>query len=329
MKKLVSLLLIAVFVPTLFLTGCRKYDDEPIVVGQSDYEVLTEYLVNNDMDIDDIVSDWIVGRPAAASDVNAFIAGYDILDFRQPADFDEGHIDGAVNVNLGNLLEKAAATTKPILAVCYTGQTASLGVIALRLSGYADAKVLKFGMDGWNTTLTNSGKWTTNSSDQGYASTNWLAPADINLATDTTYDAPEFDATATDGAGILAERVDAMLAGGFKGIGAATVLASPNDYFINNFWDLTDVETHGHIAGAHRIKPLTIEGGQISNINPDEQIVTYCWTGQTSSMITAYLNVLGYDAISLTFGANSMIHSELGPHMYNAPAEDYPIVSTK
>jgi 3-mercaptopyruvate sulfurtransferase SseA len=32
--------------------------------------------------------------------------------------------------------------------------------------------------------------------------------------------------------------------------------------------------------------------GEINNLDPSKTVVTYCWTGQTSSMITAYLNVL-------------------------------------
>ena len=34
--------------------------------------------------------------------------------------------------------------------------------------------------------------------------------------------------------------------------------------------------------------------------------MTYCYTGQTSAVVTAYLRVLGYDAYSLTFGMNGI-----------------------
>ncbi|NQT97529.1 MAG: hypothetical protein HQ562_07290 [Candidatus Marinimicrobia bacterium] len=39
--------------------------------------------------------------------------------------------------------------------------------------------------------------------------------------------------------------------------------------------------------------------------------VPYCWTGQTSALVTAWLTVLGYDAKSLKFGVNSMIYDDL------------------
>jgi hypothetical protein len=44
-------------------------------------------------------------------------------------------------------------------------------------------------------------------------------------------------------------------------------------------------------------------------------------------MVTAYLNVLGFNATSLKFGANSMIYSELESHKFVVPATDLPTVT--
>jgi len=65
------------------------------------------------------------------------------------------------------------------------------------------------------------------------------------------------------------------------------------------------------------LKPMSFADGNISSLNPDGTVVTYCWTGQTSSMVTAYLSVLGYDAKSLKFGTNGMIHSTLESHKWS------------
>jgi rhodanese-related sulfurtransferase len=65
----------------------------------------------------------------------------------------------------------------------------------------------------------------------------------------------------------------------------------------------------------------------MKNIDPDKTVVTYCWTGQTSSMVTAYLNVIGYNAVSLKFGANGMIYSNLESHKFVTPTVDLPIVT--
>lgn len=324
MKKYFIYTILFALVASISFTGCKETEtsggEEAVA-----YETLTTYLTQNSMDLPDVLTSWIVGRPASIDDVPSFIGTYDIFDLRSAADFAAGHIDGAINVTFGNLLESAQATTKPILCVCYTGQSASHACVALRLSGYSDAVVLMWGMSGWTSTL--SGPWLGNSGDDngvaGVGHANWTT--DATTAT-STFDSPVISTTATDGASILAERVDAMLSGGFKGVPSATVLDNPESYFINNFWGQTDVDHYGHIAGAHRVQPLSIANGEIGKLDPSQQICTYCWTGQTSSMVTAYLNVLGYNATSLKFGANSMIYSELESHKFVAPTVDYPVV---
>jgi rhodanese-related sulfurtransferase len=35
-------------------------------------------------------------------------------------------------------------------------------------------------------------------------------------------------------------------------------------------------------------------------------VITYCYTGQTSAAISAYLRVIGYNAKSLMFGMNKL-----------------------
>ena len=59
--------------------------------------------------------------------------------------------------------------------------------------------------------------------------------------------------------------------------------------------------------------PLNLE-----NLDPDAEVVSYCWTGQTSSMLTAYLTNLGYNAKSLKFGVNSIIYDDLIGHKWSA-----------
>jgi rhodanese-related sulfurtransferase len=318
MKKLLVLSLVSLIIAT---TGCKKVEDDP-VGGTSAYKTMTTYMVDNGMDLDDILDDWITGPPTATSKVDSFANYYFIIDLRNQTDYDNGHIKGAVNSTLADILNKAAGATKPILVVCYTGQTAGHGVVALRLSGYPDAKVLKWGMCGWRADL--SSKWNDATGDAAIGNPNWLmTPA---LATPTTFSDPTLSVSG-DGATMLATRVTEMLNGGFNGIEATDVLGTPANYFINNYWDMTAVDDYGHIDGAFRINPLTIENGQMSNMDPNEVLVTYCWTGQTSSMITAYLKVLGFNAKSLMYGSNTMIYSNLQGHKFSTPTVDLPVVN--
>jgi rhodanese-related sulfurtransferase len=272
------------------------------------------------MDLPDILNSWIVAAPKP-EDVDAFISSHFIIDLRGADDFASGHIESAVNSTLGNILSAASGASKPILVVCYTGQTAAHGVVALRLSGYPDAQVLKWGMAGWNSAF--SGPWESNVGNIGVGNPNWAdPPGDITPSKQFNY--PDLSTSATDGAGILKERVSAMLSGGFSGIGNGDVLANPQNFFINNYWGAADVEHYGNIKGAYRINPLSL--ANVNAVDPNATVVTYCWTGQTSSMVTAYLTVLGYKAKSLKFGTNGMIYDELQKHKYTVPQDNLPVV---
>lgn len=222
------------------------------------------------------------------------------MDIRSDVVFAEGHIAGANNVAFGDILTEAANADKKILVVCYSGQSACYATSLLRLYGYHDAQALKWGMSGWNVA---TDSWSGKCGAYADGNVNWtydLAPAN------QVYEAATFTSTLEEGEAILKERVEAVVADGFKGVDGTAVLDAPNDYFINNYFSETDYIAFGHIKGAVRILPLLIGDESILGLDPGKQVVTYCYTGQTSAVISAFLNVMGYDAVSLKFGMNGM-----------------------
>jgi rhodanese-related sulfurtransferase len=297
MKTLMKYFFILAILPALFLTSCKE-DDDVAGIENPAFESLQTYLVNNDMDLNQVISTETYGKFATKTTDGKYI-----LDIRKAIDFETGHLAGAVNTTLGGILDAAKLADKPILVVCYTGQTAARGVVALRLSGYPDAALLKWGMSGQG----NTGPWDSNVGDVATGHANWSTEAAVNPS---TYPAPFLYTTATDGAAILKERVQAMLDNTAWSVGNTAVLATPEEFQINNYFSEGDWTAFGHFKGAYRLNPLTLNGSQVFNLDPNQTIVTYCYTGQTSSIITAYLNVLGYDkAKSLLFGMNGMQNS--------------------
>ena len=310
MKKFLRFAILFLLIPAFVLTSCKDDDDDPVPERETDveFQLLKDHLVANNLDLDDILDGWIT----TAATVDADLANYYVIDIRQADAYDAGHITGAVNSTLANILTAAeGAGTKTIIVACYSGQTAGHAVAALRLSGYPTAKVLKWGMSGWHTTLDS---WTGACKTLGHA--NWIASPGSIVEHTTEYNDPDITETGN-GATILAARVTSLLSGSLRGVTGETVLGAPGSYFINNYWEATDVAAYGNISGAYRIKPLTLAGEEYIYLDPSKNIVTYCWTGQTSSVITAYLYVIGYNSHSLKFGANGMIYSDLASHKWD------------
>lgn len=301
MKKFFLYTLLLAFVATFTFTGC-KHDcdcDTPTTEEPQAYETLTTYLKSIDMDLDHVIKNadgakFVMGAPADGD-----LSGKWIMDIRGAEDFAAAHIEGANNVAFKDILTAAAGADKPIIVVCYTGQTACYATSLLRLYGFQDAQALKWGMSGWNSSFD---KWTPNCKDLT-TSSNWTTSA--TSAGD--FSAPDWTSTTTSGADLLAERVEAVVAAGFKTAKNTDVLDNPGNYYINNYFSEAHYAGFGHVTGAVRVNPLLID--DCAKLDPDKKVVTYCYTGQTSAVISAYLNVLGFDAYSLTFGINGMTHS--------------------
>jgi len=315
MKKLSLLLIGLLLIPSLFLTSCDRGDDAGSgPVAEPAFTLMKDYMVANSLDINKIIKNsddekFVVGAPQGA-DLPAFLAKYYIIDIRANDAYTAGHIEGAKNVAFGDILTEATnAGGKPILIACYSGQTACYATALLRMYGYKHTQALKWGMSGWNQATAGpwNGKIGANAAD-GHANWSFSAtPANI------VFDDPTISSYSTDGGDILKERVEQIVAAGF---GAATVsggdvLASPNNYFVNNYFGEADYSAFGHIANAYRILPLTLAGNEYLNLNSNSnaKVVTYCYTGQTSAVMTACLRVLGYDAYTLTYGMNGLFNT--------------------
>ncbi|MBU1008851.1 MAG: hypothetical protein KKD74_01835 [Bacteroidetes bacterium] len=295
MKKLSIILITLFMVPALFLTSCKK--DEKVTFDSQ--KALTDYLVAQDLDLNKILDGFVMPAP----DDGNVSAKY-VIDIRTADDFALGHIEGAHRVNLADLLTEAAnAAGKDILVVCKTGQTATHAVALLRLAGYPTAKALKWGMSGWNAAFD---AWTPNIGNEAEGNANWttaVAPANLTFAS------PKFTSTSTNGAEILNERIAAVLADGFKTTTVTDVITNPGNYFINNYFSEADYLGFGHVNGAYRIQPLLISEGQMNYLDASKRVATYCYTGQTSAAITAYLRVIGYDAVTVLFGMNKFYNN--------------------
>ena len=195
-----------------------------------------------------------------------------------------------------------------IVLTCYTGQSAAWGVMMLRLLGYSNTYSLKWGMCSWDSTFAQN-RWLSNMKNDRAAQ--FVTTATAKNAAGSL---PTLSTGQATGQAILNARITALLAEGYSpaSISNSTVFANLSNYYIVNYWSAADYST-GHIPGAVQYTPKAdLKSTTFMKTLPTNQtIVVYCYTGQTSSFVAAYLRLLGYDAKSLAYGANAMIYDTM------------------
>jgi rhodanese-related sulfurtransferase len=228
-----------------------------------------------------------------------------ILSIRSAADYATGHIPGAVNMSAGSLFKSENLAKLPkgekIYVYCYTGHTGSQVSALLNLCGY-DATNVTWGIMGWTKDTSVATKQFSN------PTTDLPTETTINQAT-ATYDLPELDVTySASELEIIRAACDSYASAGFKNISAADLNAlitdadPANDPVIISVRSAEDY-AKGHIPGAINIGLKDIAKIEnLQKLDPDIQIVVYCYTGRTGSQATAILNTLGYNAVNLLWG---------------------------
>lgn len=311
LRKIFNLLLI---IPILMLAISCSDDNSTEPEEQiNEAEVLVKYLEETGDFINTAAPAMIT---ADAVEANRLAPDFDqyVIDIRAADDYASGHIAGAVNVAFGSLLSHYTSNNLQdkdlVVIACYSGQTAGYGTSILRMMGYDNVKDLKWGMSSWA---------------EKFAENSWQAKIGNNytsFVTDVSAKAaageyPLLETGKTNPAEILAERVNDLLANGFGDatVAYSAVTSNPNDYYIVNYWSTAHYAL-GHIPGAIQYTPKTdLKSDAFLNTLPtDKTVVVYCYTGQTSAHMAAYLKLLGYDAKSLVYGVNTMNYDWMITH---------------
>jgi rhodanese-related sulfurtransferase len=247
-----------------------------------------------------------------------------IIDIRSAADFAAGHIKNANNVALADIVThiksvNLASYTK-VAVVCYTGQTSGFATSILRLLGYEKAFSLKWGMCSWHADFAD--RWTNTIANGNAYAAQFTTTA---TAKGPAGDMPVLSTGKTTGQEILEVRANAILAEGYTpaSVSNQTVFGSLSNYYIVNYWPADQYADPGHIPGAMQYTPKASMklAADLKTLPTDKPIVLYCYTGQTSSFLAAYLRLLGYDAKSLLYGGNGMIYDIMvakGMTVFNA-----------
>ncbi|MFA5983489.1 MAG: rhodanese-like domain-containing protein [Methylococcaceae bacterium] len=78
-----------------------------------------------------------------------------VIDIREPSEFVDGHIEGAINAPLSNLPDQLASLESyknvPVLIACQTGMRSSSAGKILTKAGFEQVSVIAGGMQAWET----------------------------------------------------------------------------------------------------------------------------------------------------------------------------------
>jgi len=201
-----------------------------------------------------------------------------LLDVRRTQEFAEnGRIEGAYNVTVEELmsnLDLLPAKDTPMVVYCVSGHRAGVATMALQLLGYTDVRNLAGGFNAWKAAQLPI---------VGYV--DWTAEFTSFLS-----NLPE----------------------DFNSIGAAglNTALTENPPFVLDVRETTEV-AEGYIAGAVNI-PLRDVFKNLDKLPAfDQPIVVYCVSGHRAGMVTAALQMLGWNkAKNLGGGINAWKKAE-------------------
>ncbi len=274
-----------------------------------------------------------------------------LIDIRNPDAYEAGHINGAYNVPKDKVLDflshkKHAAAYPKIVFICYSGQMASYVTGITRYAGFDNTYVMLFGMASWNSQFSGILK-------KGFGD---RYPEMLVKDTDKTEAISTEPKTEAMHKGVdlsklpklphklpsllIKERAQALLQQS-----RPSFLLKDDEFFpaikkdINAYYSIFYIQKPkyyaAHVKGSHQFTPRKDLGlnARLTDIPADKPVVIYCKTGHTAGNATAYLNMLGYKAHNLMFGANGFMYSIWKKNNWmpdvSALINDYPVVEGK
>ena len=197
-----------------------------------------------------------------------------VIDVRQPSEYEEGHIPGAINIPLRELAANVdkIPTDKAIYVYCKSGFRAGVAVSAIRLMGYDNALAYKDSWLGW----TEAGEEVSTDAVEAEVF------GDPGFAPELVAAVDEYLSSLPDGWGIIGAVEDVQTA-----LDAGSVIL---DVRSQGEYD------EGHIDGAILTPLRSIATAEnIAQIPTDTQFIIHCKSGWRATIAMPVIGVLGFD----------------------------------
>lgn len=223
---------------------------------------------------------WMAVGDTAAFKEAVAASGALVIDVRQPEDYAEGHIPGAVNIPLRELaanVDKIPTDTQ-VFVYCQSGFRAGLAVSSLRTMGYDNALAYSGSYNAW----TEAGEEVaTDTVDAAVVGDPGFAPELVAAVDNYLTNIPDGWGTAGD-----VEAVKAAIENGAFVLDVRT----PEEF------------AEGHIEGAVNI-PLRTITANLDQIPTDVAVIVHCKSGFRAALAAPVLGSLGYDNFKVFSGS--------------------------
>ncbi|MCK5455550.1 MAG: rhodanese-like domain-containing protein, partial [Melioribacteraceae bacterium] len=332
MKNKINKILFSIYLvlSANFILSCMEDINEPTEVGfYSSGDLITYFETHGDF-INSKENPALVSAEQVYGSVDQSF----LLDIRSASEYASGHIEGALNVNISELIDtlknKDLNKFLRIVIISTTGQKAAYTVSLLRLYGFTNIYSLDYGMGQWNELF--SDVWINARDDSEYVwsfTTNYYSkPPLSNKLPALSFENPEMSTESliqsriklhlTDEAyyrstGTVAE-IDGDFALRYQKFTSIALIcySAPDLYDIKRYFKDASppVTWGGHFRSIPYYDPSYDfkASTKLLTLPIDKPIYIYSYNGQRSQYIVAYLRLLGYDARSVLFGAISMLY---------------------
>ncbi len=313
---------INLFLLTIVLFGC--IDDSIIPPITGNLNSTAEMIVYFES-LGDFPNSNLAPALVSAEEVHANLSNYLVIDVRDSSSFISGHIEGAVNVSHDSLYiyikNRNTTLYEKIVLISENGHHSSYYACLLRLAGFNNVYTLNFGMASWNINFADA--WL-NSIDNHNARTSFnnefYPKGDFTNLPKIMFENPNLSIQER-----VEKRIELFIKAGFNKV---EQYRSEFTYFSDNLlvcygksrlyrapMGLAVDPLLGHAEGTVHYADapfFEFRAFQYLQTLPNEgSILIYDYNGQLSACMVAYLRVLGYDAISLEFGANQLFYDRM------------------
>ena len=286
------------------------------------------------------------------------LSDYFLMDIRTLSQYQSGHIEGARNFGIEQLLDSLEYNSVPfdakIIIISESGQKAAYATSLIRMYGFTNIFSLDFGMAQWNAQFAdvmisarNDSEWSFLYEEEYYPK---LTKQNIlpNVKTDNeSLTTEEFikkrikqflTEVKYEEAIISVQEMDATYSLRYSKFIDGFIFCYDEQNLYEHkryFKDLAPPVTwggHPRTAAFYDAKIDFKASTNLLTLPVDKAIYNYTFNGQRSLFITAYLRLIGYNAKSVHYGAISMMYyklllSKFEESFHESEIRNYPIVN--